>query len=75
MDRCGLILTVLLRGRRQHFAGVVAGALGDLGAAQHAGDLFQPGRLVQRLHAGVGGAVEGFFTDPQLPMGLGGDLG
>jgi hypothetical protein len=54
---------------------VGSGLGGDLGPAQHAGNLFHPFRPGQGLDPGVGLAVAGTLADQQLMVALGGDLG
>jgi NTE family protein len=65
----------LYLGASEHLRGVGAGRGGDLGAAEHAGDLVDA--LVARPGAdlGVGLAVDGLFLHLELLVGLGRDLG
>ena len=62
-------------GELDHLAGVGEGALRDLQAPQHAGDLPNAGVPVQGPDGGYRGLPVGALADLQVVMALGGHLG
>jgi hypothetical protein len=51
------------------------GSIGQVDAAEHAGQLPDPAGLIEHGHASLGFVSLGLFLDVQVLMGLGGHLG
>src|SRR5205085_8759022 len=63
-----------VRSYLQQLAGVAAGAFGDLGAGQHAGDLFDAAPAVEALQAHFRVAGDGLLAHQQVRVGEARDL-